>query len=210
MVCYTINCATEYFNEHDLDVYFLTTNAPGQSAFNQVERRMSNLSKELSGVILSHDYFGTHLGNNSNTVDEELQLKKFEHAGEILAECWSKLVISDHPVVAEFVGEEPSDMTITKSEEWKANHVRESQYLLQIVKCTDTACCSPFQSSYLKLMKHRFLPPPLPVVLSSTGIEWAKDDKEATYLPLFQKVTIYQNMSVRNFLGTFLTIILAL
>ena len=25
------------------------------------------------------------------------------------------------------------------------NHVHESQYLLQIVKCTDKACCSPFQ-----------------------------------------------------------------
>ena len=39
-------------------------------------------------------------------------------------------------------------------------------------------------------MKDRFLPPPLPVVYSSTGIEWAKDDKEASYLSLFQNIAL--------------------
>ena len=69
-----------------------------------MERRMSNLSKELRGV--PHNHAGTHLDNNNNTVDEELELKNFEHAGEILAKLWSKLIINNHPVVAEFVGEE--------------------------------------------------------------------------------------------------------
>ena len=139
---------------------------------------MSNLSKD----------------NKDNTVDEELQLKNFEHAGEILAELWSKLVFSDHLVVAEFVGEDPSDTTITKLEEWKANHVHESPYFLQTVKCTDTASCSPFQSSYLKIMKDRFLPPRIHAVCSSTGIEWAKDDKKPTYLSLFQNVALKGNL----------------
>ena len=163
---------------------------------------MSNLSKELSGVILPHDHFGTHLDNENDTIDEELELQNFEHAGEV----------NDHPVVAEFVGRELLDITITKEEEWKANYVRESEYLLQTVKCTDTACCSPFQSSYLKKMNK--LSHPLPVVFSLTVIGWAKDDKEATYLLLFQnahwKVTFNQNMSARNFLEAFLTIIFAL
>ena len=61
-----------------------------------------------------------------------------------------------------------------KSEEWKACHVRQSQYFLQIVKCTDPRCCSNFQSSYLKVAPKRFLPPPLPVVHTRNGIEWAK------------------------------------
>ena len=34
----TINCAIEYFYEHNLDAYFVTTNAPGRSAFSRVER----------------------------------------------------------------------------------------------------------------------------------------------------------------------------
>ena len=39
-------------------------------------------------------------------------------------------------------------------------------------------------------MKDTFLPPPLPVVYSSTGIEWAKDNKEASYLSLFQNIAL--------------------
>ena len=70
--------------------------------------------------------------------------KNFEHTGEFLAVFWSKMAINDHSVVADYVGKEPSDII---SEEWKDNHIRESQYLLQIIKCADTACCSPFQSS---------------------------------------------------------------
>ena len=91
----------------------------------------------MSGVILPHDHFGTHLDNNNNTVGEELELKHFEHAGEILVQLRFKLVVNDDPVVVEFVGEETSGTTITKLEEWKANNVHEKQYLLQIVKCTD-------------------------------------------------------------------------
>ena len=139
---------------------------------------MSNLSKELSGVILPHDNFSAHLDNNNKTIDEELELRSFEYAAEILAELWSKLVIDGHPVAAELINEESLEITVTKSEEWKAKHVRESQYFLQIVKCTDEACCLPFQSSYLKIMKDRFLPPLVPVVYSQNGvIELAKDEK---------------------------------
>ena len=39
-------------------------------------------------------------------------------------------------------------------------------------------------------MKDRFLSPPLTAVYSSTGIEWAKDDKEASYLSLFQNIAL--------------------
>ena len=62
----TINFGIDYFYKHNLDDYFAT---PGQSSLNQVERRMSNLSKEFSGVILPHDHFGTHIDNSNNTVD---------------------------------------------------------------------------------------------------------------------------------------------
>lgn len=50
----TIDCAINYFNERNIDAYFVATKAHG-SDFNQVERRMSNLSKKLESVILSHD-----------------------------------------------------------------------------------------------------------------------------------------------------------
>ena len=85
------------------------------------------------------------------------------------------------------------EITITMSEEWKVNHVRELQNLLQIVKYTDPASCSSFQLSYLTIMKDRFLLTSLPLVFSSSEIEWAKDDKEATYLSLFQNVALEGN-----------------
>ena len=80
----------------------------------------------------------------------------------------------------------------TKAEEWEACHVWQSQYFWQFVKCTDPNCCSSFQSSYLKIIPKRFLPPPKPVVHTRNGIKWAKDYKNVTYLFL------YQNISLQN------------
>lgn len=40
-----INVAINHFIEHDLDAFFLATNAPGRSAYNRVERRMAPLSR---------------------------------------------------------------------------------------------------------------------------------------------------------------------
>ena len=187
----TINCSIKYFVENGLDAFFLAKNAPGRSAFNRVERRIVELSKELSGVILEHNKFSSHLDAKGVTVDKDLELKIFEYAGRTLAEIWSGLVIDGKPIVAEFIDDAPV-IVGTKSEEWKACYVRQSQYILQIVKCTDPKCCSSFQSSYLKVVPKRFLPPPLPVVYARNGIEWAKDDKDATYLFL------YQNISLQN------------
>ena len=62
----TINCAVEYFCEHNLGAHFVATNAPERSVSNRVRRRVSNLSKKLSGVIFPHDHFGTHLDHNNN------------------------------------------------------------------------------------------------------------------------------------------------
>ena len=76
----TLNCLVKYFVQNGLDAFFLATNAPGRSAFNRVERRMVKLSKELSGVILEHDKFRSHLDAKGVTVDKDLELKNFEYA----------------------------------------------------------------------------------------------------------------------------------
>lgn len=60
---------------HDLDAIFILTNAPGRSEFNRVERRMAPLSRELPGVILEHDHFGTHLNASGKTIDDQLEKK---------------------------------------------------------------------------------------------------------------------------------------
>ena len=93
----------DIFKIHDLDALFVLAHAPGQSAFNAVERRMAPLSHDLSGLILLHDYFGTHLDANGNTTDFALEKENFKKAGEVFAEVWSGTVIDSYPVVASHV-----------------------------------------------------------------------------------------------------------
>ena len=96
----TINCLIKYFVEKGIDAFFLATNAPGCSIFSSVDCRMVKFSKELSGVTLEYDKFGSCLDTKSLTADKNLELKNFEYAGPTLAEIWSALVIDGNPVVA--------------------------------------------------------------------------------------------------------------
>ena len=142
----TINCSIKYFVENGLDAFFLATNAPSRSTSSRVEQRMVKLSKKLSTVILEHDKFGSHLDAKGVTFDKDLELENFEYAGCTLAEIWFGLVIDGNPTVAEFIEDDAPVIMGTKSEEWKACHVQQSQYFLQIVKCTYPKYYSSFQS----------------------------------------------------------------
>ncbi|KAJ6639792.1 hypothetical protein Bhyg_12539 [Pseudolycoriella hygida] len=84
-----IKTGIHHFVEFNLDALFIATNAPGRSAFKRVERRMAPLSRELSGLILPHEHFGSHLNSKNETVDGELEKRNFQYAGETLAEVWS-------------------------------------------------------------------------------------------------------------------------
>jgi len=127
--------AVKHFRDNDLDALFVVTNAPGSSKFNRVEHRMAPLSRELAGLVLPHDHFGSHLNSACKTVDPVLEKKNFEHAGKVLAEVWSGVEIDGFPVVAEYVppGSE-CPVPDLPSHEWYTEHVRESQYFLQV--CT--------------------------------------------------------------------------
>lgn len=89
---------------------FLATNDPGRSAYNRVERRMAPLSRELAGLILPHDYFGSHLGERGVTIDDHLERSNFEFAGNVLAEVWSSMEIDDYNVNAKYVGAGEQDL----------------------------------------------------------------------------------------------------
>ena len=71
-----IEMAVHHFVQKNLDAYFIATNAPGRSAFNRVERRMAPLSRELSGLILPHDKYGSHLNDRGLTIDTNLEIKR--------------------------------------------------------------------------------------------------------------------------------------
>lgn len=131
----TIAFAIEHFRKFNLDALFIATNAPGRSAFNRVERRMAPLSKHLTGVVLPHDVYGTHLDAKGKTSDAELELKNFEAAGKALASLWSELVLDSYPVTARYEGENAEEeMPEAVDAGWYSKHVRESQYCLQVNK----------------------------------------------------------------------------
>lgn len=129
--------AIQHFTKHDLDGLFMFTNAPGRSAFNRVERRMAPLSRELSGVILPHDSFGSHLDDRGRTIDKDLEKKNFRKAGEVLAEIWGNVVIDGKSVVAEYVEPDSCNerfVPTIPSQDWCSKHLRQSQYLLQVFR----------------------------------------------------------------------------
>lgn len=64
---------------------------------------MAPLSKMMSGLILPHDHYGTHLDTQRRTTDSELDLKICEYADEALASIWSSLVIDGESVRAEYI-----------------------------------------------------------------------------------------------------------
>lgn len=125
--------AIAHFQKYDLDAVFLATNAPGRSAYNRVERRMAPLSRELSGLILPHNHFGSHLDDKGATVDTELEKRNFEHAGKILAEIWSNTEIDGHQTLARYIDPNEKSRQIPKvTPDWRTRHIREGHYSLQV------------------------------------------------------------------------------
>lgn len=136
-----ISFGINHFKKYNMDALFIATNAPGRSAYNRVERRMALLSRELTGLILPSDHFGKHLDSAGNTTDSELEIKNFAHAGNVLAEVWSSIMIDEYPVEARYIDPKTSrDDSKEGDGIWYMNHVRKSQYFLRIVKCQSIDC----------------------------------------------------------------------
>ena len=73
--------------------------------------------------------------------------KNVKHAGEVLCEIWSELFIDGYDVEANYIEENVSKVINTDIDpSWYAEHVRESQYLSQIVKCDSEVCSSAHRS----------------------------------------------------------------
>jgi hypothetical protein len=103
----TLMAGIKKFRKYNLDALFVLTHAPGQSAYNVVERRMAPLSHDLAGLILPHDHFGTHLNDTGSTEHAELEKENFKMTGDVLAEVWSMNVLDEYPVVAEYINPSP-------------------------------------------------------------------------------------------------------
>ena len=104
----TLASAIDKFKKYNFDALLIINQAPGQALFNVVERRLSPMAQDLTGLILPHNHFGTHLDANGFTKDAELEKENCKLTGDVLAEVWSMNVLDEYPVVAEYI--EPSPM----------------------------------------------------------------------------------------------------
>lgn len=161
-----------YFFSHNLDAFFFASIAPGRSAYNRVECKMALVSRELSGLILLHDHFESHLNPAGKAIEDELEIQNFGFAGQVLSEIWSAMDIDGFPTVAEFIHPASSELDVQNlKKRWLAKHVRTLQYLTKIGKCQDWTCCSASRSSYFCIFPPRFLPPPIPLSQKHDGLK---------------------------------------
>ena len=152
----------QHFKKYNRDALLISTLAPGLSAYNQVERRMAPLSKALSGILLPHKTFGTHLDSSRKTIDTNLKKRNFKVAGETMAKVWEEIVLDNFPVVADYVENAAKD-PVDLNEKWISLHCRISQYLLQIARYNDSKCCGDFRTTWKSVFSSHFSPAPVPV-----------------------------------------------
>ena len=119
-------------------------------------------SKELAGIVLPHDSFGTHLDENGRIIDDVKELQNSRKAGEMLSKIWSKMTIDDYEVSAKWVN--PSDDSKAYHDfrdskigkNWLEAHIYVSKYCLQIAKCNNKECCQPMQSNVQEFLGGKF------------------------------------------------------
>ena len=158
---------------------------------------MAPLSKDTAGIILPFDNFRNHLDASNKTIDSELEIKNFEAAGKILVKIWSESIIDNHPVAASYTSppeKEHSKVLFHKTEEWKAKHVRQSQYMLQILKCSDKSCCKQRKANCLEFFPQRFLPAPVPITTSENGLQI--DRAKGKFQSLFQLLFLASSLKL--------------
>lgn len=77
------------------------------------------------------------------------------------------------------------------TEQWKQRHVRQSQYLLQIVKCGNASCCEPARTNIREFFKQQFLPAPIPIIQTPAGPKIGRvDDTNSHFLDLSSRIAL--------------------
>lgn len=184
----TLEVACHRFRTRHLDVLITMLHPPGCPGLIPVRRRMASLSQEFSGLILPQDFYGTHLDASSIKTDiRRHECQNIQRTGKTLSKVWSQIVLDGYDVCAEFVDPEASSLVVLGSTpSWIARHVRQSQYLIQIVKCSDLNCCREWRSNWTNIVQTRFLPAPLPIKQGCTGL--VVPEMGRTYASLSQRL----------------------
>ena len=141
--------------------------------------------------ILPHDYYGSHLDNSGKTTDVKLEAADFEKVGVTLAEVWSNTVIDNYNVCAQYIKPGTNADIPPPSIEWCCEHVQQSQYCLQIIRCCNVLCCGQRRCNYNDLFPTRFLPAPIPYLNTESGVHSsALQSTSGKYGSLFQRLAL--------------------
>lgn len=97
---------------HNFDAIFAATNAPRRSAYNRIERKMVPLSRELSGLILPLDHYGSHLDAAGKTINTDQEQQNFGFAGQVPSDIWSEVEIHGFPTVTENIDPAKSELNL--------------------------------------------------------------------------------------------------
>ncbi|CAF1219869.1 unnamed protein product [Rotaria magnacalcarata] len=147
------------------------------------------------GLILPYDYYGNHLDDSGKTIDDALERRNFQRAGEALSQIWAQLKIDNHPVVSRYIKpliDNPAATPCVNECEhllWASEHIHQSQYLLQVVRCNNTKCCKPWRSYYFQILNQRFIPAPVAYQVSKLGrIPSRFDANNSNFFNLFERL----------------------
>ncbi|CAF4429663.1 unnamed protein product, partial [Adineta steineri] len=103
-------------------------------------------------------------------------------------------MIDNHPVVSKYIEpplNDSEDLNEPENLLWSSKHIRQSQYLLQIIRCTDNKCCTPWRSYYFQFVQDRFIPAPIAYNMSKFGPTPASfDEKHSKYFTLFERIQL--------------------
>ena len=127
---------------------------------------MAPFSKVLTGFLLDHKHYRSHLNSQKQTINEQLEIKNFKHAGKRFAKLFDHMVYDKHRTFVRYVDpparrgiqELPNSCKpVNVSADWIQSHVVCSKYLVQIIACDIPTCC-PNRPSHLKKLLRPSLP----------------------------------------------------
>ena len=89
---------------------------------------------------------------------------------------------------------EHDEVVFLKSEEWKTEHVRLLQCMLQIIKCFDSSCCNSWRKRY-PIFFHSDSFFPMPISTSGNGLKI--DPTKGSFRSLFQSFYLASTLKLR-------------
>ncbi|CAA9999022.1 unnamed protein product, partial [Nesidiocoris tenuis] len=120
-----------------------------------------------------------------------------DHVDRKFSSSTIEFVIDGHPVLGEFLGQQPpEDHMNYHDSEWYSNHVRESQYFLQVVKCNNMNCCTPMRSNLRNVLPNGFFSAPYPFKRGSTGL-WIPNSSVVTGSDDFAPFLVRQAINIK-------------